>query len=253
MPLSCTLPKKKMSRLPAALPPSLPSPTAASALWCSSNKALQATAFWGMWLCNGLCRWRGGWLCDGQRGRQWSCHPRLCFDQPHSRSSRAVIVLCKQPGRKKKKRRRGASSLSGTTAPHASSGSMGRGEGGGTLLSLLSRIGEDVGEWGGRGDNDDNCKRGSWVVVIVKWGDGEGGGTLLSSSLLSSRYGNNVGERGGGGQQWWLQEGRARCCHRLRAAWAKTWGKGWQGDDVNDDGRRGNHVLSFDSSVLTCG
>ncbi len=34
---------------------------------------------------------------------------------------------------------------------------------------------------------------------------------------------------------------RCRCCHR--AARAKTWGKGWQGDGVDDDDGNGNHVF----------
>jgi hypothetical protein len=50
----------------------------------------------------------------------------------------------------------------------------------------LSRKGNDVGERGGREDNVGDCKRGGRVVVIiVKWGGGEGEMTLLSSLLLS--------------------------------------------------------------------
>ncbi len=40
-----------------------------------------------------------------------------------------------------------------------------------------------------------------------------------------------------------MREGRSRCCRRHRAARAKTRGKGWQGDDVDDDGGRGNRVF----------
>ncbi len=40
--------------------------------------------------------------------------------------------------------------------------------------------------------------------------------------------------RGAGGQQRQLQEERSHCPHHYQVAWAKTGGKGWQGDNVNE-------------------
>jgi hypothetical protein len=50
----------------------------------------------------------------------------------------------------------------------------GGGDGASSPLSrLLSRVGDDVGERGGRGDNNDDCGRG--IIVVIKRGGGREG------------------------------------------------------------------------------
>jgi hypothetical protein len=56
------------------------------------------------------------------------------------------------------------------------------GEGHCSSPSLLSHKGDNVGEREGRGDNDNDCRKGDHIVVVVKGGGGGGEITLLSLS-----------------------------------------------------------------------
>jgi hypothetical protein len=87
--------------------------------------------------------------------------------------------------------------------------------------------------------------RGEVASSLSSSGGGRGGGRdiVVVVAIFGPQRRQCGGERGVGGQRRQLREGRSRCRRRHRAVPAKTRGKGWQGDDVNDDGWRGNRVF----------